>query len=307
MRVSTFSRVDLPAPLPADHAEHLALGDLEGDVVAAPRAPRGLELVLLAGDEAAGVDERLPQRSVRGLELSEPVSLRDALGFDRDRPSDRVREARLGRSEDSETDDEEGDCDSDADRDLAADRAACRRPRPTASPLMTAVIGLNERIHCHFTGIDSTAYMHAGEERQHLEEDRNHVRGRRDSGRSSPRGRSPSPSAVMTASPMNSGAKSTSIPPGQVSYHAHHDEQDREADEEVDERHENRSEREQRAREVDLRHEIEVRGEAHARARERGCEVLHREDAGHHEHLVLHAPGREVREAAEDDDVDARP
>ena len=103
---------------------------------------------------------------------------------------------------------------------------------------------------------------------------------------------------------MNSGAKITSIPPGQRVEPPHHDEQDREADDEVDERDEDGSERKQRAREVDLRHEIEVRGQAHARARERGCEVLHREDAGHHEHLVLHAPGREVRETAEHDDVD---
>ncbi len=114
--------------------------------------------VLAAGEASPGVDERLAQRPVRGLVLAEPVLLGEPFDARSPSPSDRVREPRLRRAEDRETDDEE-------DAATATPSATCPGSGAGASstaqrqPLMTAVIGLSARTHCHFTGIGSTAYM----------------------------------------------------------------------------------------------------------------------------------------------------
>ena len=78
------------------------------------------------------------------------------------------------------------------------------------------------------------------------------------------------------------------------------------ADHEVDERHADAPEREQRPREVDLRDEREVRQQAEAREAEGGGEVLHRQHACDDEAGIRRRARREVRELAEDDHVDQR-
>ena len=52
-----------------------------------------------------------------------------------------------------------GQPDREADGDLARGRARFASSTAQRQPVITAVIGLKERIHCHFSGISLTAYI----------------------------------------------------------------------------------------------------------------------------------------------------
>src|SRR5262249_21202674 len=140
----------------ADDAEHLALVDLEADVAQRP------DLLLLLGARAPGhacghPRRGVPQRAVRGLHLADAVALRELGCLDR---GHQIESARGGSGERKTV--------------SPIRKRAIPTPTPTAvwdqtgpgapstahrQPAITAVIGLNARIHCHFLGTSFTAYI----------------------------------------------------------------------------------------------------------------------------------------------------
>ncbi len=148
----------LPGAVAPDDPERLAFLEVERDVAERPdllvAAP-----MLLPREPLADVGHRLAERPVRGLELADPVALGEARRRRSRRTSDGVRELRLGGAEDRR-----GRRRTRRGR-RATPTAVCPRSGVLASsiaqlqPAITAVIGLNARIHCHFVGISSTAYM----------------------------------------------------------------------------------------------------------------------------------------------------
>src|SRR5439155_1242049 len=71
--------------LRVDDAEHLAFGNGEADVAERPDLLLLLLLFGAADGAGCGARKRVAERPVRSLELSDPVSLRDLLRFDRER------------------------------------------------------------------------------------------------------------------------------------------------------------------------------------------------------------------------------
>ena len=119
---------------------------------------------------------------------------------------------------------------------------------------MTAVIGLNASTHCHFSGIDCDRVHDAREQRQHLQEDRDHVADvavadvdRREEEAEPERRDDREPDEQRREQHLEPAGPRVVVP--------HERDEHGEPDDEVDERHEDGREREQRPREVDLRDE----------------------------------------------------
>ena len=138
----------------------------------APRLPatsnetsRSAQIVLTLGSGArvrstrALRAKRLAKRPVGGLKLTDPVALREPLGVDGDRHQ--IVSAKRGSEERKivRPPDEKHDRRPPPRRRSDAVRAAFASSTAQRQPAITAVIGLNARIHCHFVGIASTAYM----------------------------------------------------------------------------------------------------------------------------------------------------
>ena len=147
----------LAGAVASDDAEHLPLGHLERDVLERPELLAGAMMLLARetlsrhartsraacrtppGTRRGGTSSTAPSTSIATDIRSCPRSV----GSD-DRKTWRARRRRDARRQRRRPRPGPG-------------RAGSRRARPTASPRSREVIGLNERIHCHFTGIWSTA------------------------------------------------------------------------------------------------------------------------------------------------------
>ena len=148
-----FQQRRLARAVASDDAEHLALRNGEAHVTERPDL---LLLVLLlvgaAGDAGGGAAQGVAERPVRSLELSDPVSLRDLLRFDRERHQ--IVSAKRGsklRNTASPT----------VKSAIATETLTAIWPQfgvasPSSAqrqPAITPAIGLNEKSHCHFVGI----------------------------------------------------------------------------------------------------------------------------------------------------------
>src|SRR5439155_6233198 len=80
-----FQQRRLARAVASDDAKHLAFGNGEADVAERPDLLLLLLLFGAADGAGCGARKRVAERPVRSLELSDPVSLRDLLRFDRER------------------------------------------------------------------------------------------------------------------------------------------------------------------------------------------------------------------------------
>ena len=158
IRVRILSSVDFPAPLRPMTPSTCPSGTSNETSLSAQISARR-HVVLLP--RQASRAWTIVSRSVPYAAWYSPSRYFFESDFDLDRAgtSDRVREPRLGRAEDGEAADEEHD--ARRATPTAPDPGRAQAPSSTAQrqPPITVVIGLSDRIHCHFSGIWSTANM----------------------------------------------------------------------------------------------------------------------------------------------------
>ena len=142
----------LAGAVAADDAEHLALGDLERDVVERP----DLRGRLRDGSPPASRCRRRG-RSTRAASRSRPGARRSGTSCESACDVDRGRHQIVSAKRGSEERKTASPPTKQHERDATPTRELTRLGRGASStaqrqPAITAVIGLSERIHCHFSG-----------------------------------------------------------------------------------------------------------------------------------------------------------